>query len=305
MNKPRELHFQTEADVITDVEALRAGCGACGKWTLPQACWHMAKTITLCLRPPAKLEPSESERRMQETLLRPLLASGVMPSGVGADPMLDPPADAGEADVDAFVARLRDLERYQQSHVAFGPFGPVATADFRRFVLIHADLHLGFFQPGARREGLRFADEDAAIADIEQLRRGYARTGGWTLAQICWHLDKTVNLRMQPGPHPANTPEQDARRPMYEQVMASGKLPKGIVAPDAIVPPADAGDEAIDACIATLRRFKAFAGPVAPHRLFGHMSDADAHKQNLIHVAHHLSHLVPLSSTSQQQPTKQ
>jgi hypothetical protein len=176
----------------------------------------------------------------------------------------------------------------------------VTTPEFRTFNLLHAAHHLAHFQLAARREGLSFADEDAAIADIEQLREGNARTGGWTLGQVCWHLDKTIQARMQPGPFPPNTPEQDARRPIYEQVMASGKLPQGLIAPEHLVPPGDAGDESIDACITTLRQFKNFKGPIAPHRLFGHMSDADAHKQNLIHVAHHLSHLVPLSPTSKQ-----
>jgi hypothetical protein len=98
---------------------------------------------------------------------------------------------------------------------------------------------------------------------------------------------------MQKGPFPPNTPEQDARRPVFEQVMRSGQLPSGIDAPSQAVPPPDAGDSAIDDFIKTLTRFKNYREPIAPHRIFGHLSDADARRLNLIHCAHHLSHLVP------------
>ena len=34
---------------------------------------------------------------------------------------------------------------------------------------------------------LNFADEKAAIADLNLLRQGYQAGGNWTLAQACWH----------------------------------------------------------------------------------------------------------------------
>lgn len=142
-----------------------------------------------------------------------------------------------------------------------------------------------------RRE-LSFRSEDDVIADAENLRRGYAKTGAWSLPQICWHLEKGVRLRMAPGPHPPNTPEQDGRASLAKQVLASGKLPK-LDAPEPMQPPPDAGDAAIDSFISVLREFKAFPGPIAPHRLFGHLPEADARRLNLIHCAHHLSYLVP------------
>jgi hypothetical protein len=79
--------------------------------------------------------------------------------------------------------------------------------------------------------------------------------------------------------------------------MAGWKLPDGISAPDSMMPPAGCGDEAIDAFITTLTNFKSFPGPIAPHRLFGQLSDADARRLNLIHCAHHLSYLTPTATS--------
>ena len=150
--------------------------------------------------------------------------------------------------------------------------------------------------PATRRTHLDFASEDEVIADVNRLRRGCTQAGAWSLPQVCYHLDKATQLRMQPGPFPPTTPEQEARRETFRNIMATGRLPDGIQAPDAMQPPPDCGDAAIDAFIATLERFKRFSGPIAPHRLFGHLSDADARRLNRIHYAHHLSYLAPTTT---------
>ena len=150
-------------------------------------------------------------------------------------------------------------------------------------------------QTAARREGLNFASVDDAIAEVQRLRCGCAKTGSWSLAQVCWHLETAIRMRMVPGPFPPDTSEQLSRKPKLREILAVGKLPSGIEAPTPAIPPADANDSAIDALIATLKRFDSFSGEIAPHRIFGHLSDADARRLNLIHCAHHLSYLVPNS----------
>ena len=100
---------------------------------------------------------------------------------------------------------------------------------------------------------------------------------------------------MVPGPFPPDTPEQVARKSKLREILASGKLPSGIEAPAPAIPPSDADESAIDMLTATLKRFDNYTEPMAPHRLFGHLSDADLRKLNLIHCAHHLSYLVPTS----------
>ena len=91
-----------------------------------------------------------------------------------------------------------------------------------------------------------------------------------------------VKARMAPGPFPPDTDEQAARKPILEKIMASGQLPDGIVAPDPMLPPTSCDEDAIDAFLATMEKFKAFPGPIAPHRIFGTLNDADARKLNLI-----------------------
>jgi hypothetical protein len=148
-------------------------------------------------------------------------------------------------------------------------------------------------QTASRREELRFANVADVIADVQQLRRGYGQTGNWSLPQICWHLETATRLRMTPGPFPANTPEQDARRERLREILATGRLPSGIDAPAPAIPPSNVDESAIDSLIATLTRWDEYTGPIAPHRLFGNMPEADLRKLNLIHCAHHLSYLVP------------
>jgi hypothetical protein len=148
--------------------------------------------------------------------------------------------------------------------------------------------------PTLQRRQLRLSTTDEVIAEIERLRKGCRATGNWNLAQVCWHLETATRFRLAPGPYPANTPEQTAARPKLEMILAGQQIPKGIEAPQVAVPPPVVGDEAIDACIATLRRFEAAKGPFAPHRIFGNLSDAEMRRLNLVHCAHHLGHLVPV-----------
>ena len=141
---------------------------------------------------------------------------------------------------------------------------------------------------------LDFATEDDAIAEVERLRRGCSPVAGkWTLEQACWHLNAAVLYRMKQGPFPPNTSEQDSRAGALQQVLTSGKLPPGINAPDDMIPPAESDARAVDALITSLKQLRDYKGKIAPHRIFGHLSDADARRLNLIHCAHHLSKLAP------------
>jgi len=148
------------------------------------------------------------------------------------------------------------------------------------------------------RRTLQFNSEDDVIADVQNLRKGYTQAGNWTLPQVCWHLNVGVQSRMKAGPFPPDTSEPDARKAQIQQILATGRLPNGIPAPDTAIPPPDAGDPAIDILLASLRTFKTFPGPIPPHRIFGHLNDSDARKLNLIHCAHHLSYLSPVSAES-------
>jgi hypothetical protein len=142
-----------------------------------------------------------------------------------------------------------------------------------------------------QRRKLNYTNVDAVIADVQSLRKGYTQNGNWTLPQICWHLSTVIERTGHPATEPA-TPDQQKRRPMFEQILATGLLPAGrIDAPETVLPPANCDDAAIDAFLATLRKLAVYPEKTASHRLFGPMTADQYKRQSLIHCAHHLSHL--------------
>ncbi|MEO6434293.1 MAG: DUF1569 domain-containing protein [Tepidisphaeraceae bacterium] len=296
--RKRRLSFRSEDDVLAEVERLQKGDHTkLANWSLPMICWHLS--LAGEPMPPSSTTPTPEQDAMRKGLIDVILETGAPPPGFEAPPEMTPSADSTDTDVERFKSALRASKAFAHTHVDFGSFGPVPIERARRLLLMHSAHHLGFLIPAqmpgkpSRRENLRYADEDAVIDEVKKLRRGYEQAGSWSLPQMCYHLDKAVQARMHPGPFPPNTPEQDARRDVVRQVLATGKLPPGIQAPDPMLPPADMSDEAIEAFLATMEKFKHFPGPIAPHRLFGHLSDPDARRLNLIHCAHHLSYLTP------------
>jgi hypothetical protein len=292
----RSLRFETRHDIVREINRLRhGGYTQRGNWSLPQICWHISVPLKKRIKPPATTTPTPEQSALQKKIIEPILATGKAPPGMQPPPEMIPPTECAQTSIDDFLALLDQLEKYPHEYVDFGPMGPVKADVLRQITKLHTAHHLAFLEPTYSRRDLSYANEDDVVADVENLRRGHVRLGGWTFEQICWHLEQGVRYRMAPPPHAANTPEQDARAGVLKQVLASGKLPNTIVAPDPMVPPANPGAQAIDAFIASMREFKAFPGPIAPHRIFGHVSQPDARRLNLIHCAHHLSYLVPTS----------
>src|SRR4051794_27536425 len=113
-----------------------------------------------------------------------------------------------------------------------------------------------------RRDDLSFSSVEDVIADVQQLRKGYAQTGAWSLPQICWHLETATRTRMISGPFPPDTPEQAGAKERLPQILSTGKLPNGIQAPAPAVPPPQANDSSIDALIATLKKWDTYTGEI-------------------------------------------
>jgi hypothetical protein len=294
----RTLKFETNAEIVRELNRLRhGGYAKRANWSLQQMCYHISVPLKKRIKPPATTTPTAEQAAMYKMIIEPILATGKPPPGMQPPPEMIPPAQCDDAAIDEFIALLDQLDKYPHEYVDFGAMGPVKTDVLRQITKYHAAHHLAFLDPKHARRDLSFANEDEVIADVEKLRRGHVRLGGWTLEQICWHLEQGVRYRMAPPPHPANTPEQNARAGVLKQVLASGKLPGNIIAPDPMVPPKNVGPEAIDSFIQSMREFKAFPGPIAPHRVFGKIEpESDARRVNLIHCAHHLSYLVPTAS---------
>jgi hypothetical protein len=139
---------------------------------------------------------------------------------------------------------------------------------------------------------LKFADVDAAKAEVIRLRAGYTKSKNWTLPQACWHLNAVMNYAMRPGPHAHVTPSPEMAQRL-QILLQSGRLPISIQAPEAIVPPANPPESAIDDYLVTLEKFKNFKGEFGPHRLYGSIPHDDFVRLQLNHCAHHLGFLIP------------
>jgi hypothetical protein len=117
-------------------------------------------------------------------------------------------------------------------------------------------------------------------------------SGNWNLPQICWHLDKALRASMRPGPHdPA--PPSFVQKMQLKAILAVGRIPGGVKAPERVVPAKDVPEASIDEFLEALEMLKQFKGPFAPHRMLGEIEHDKFMRFHLIHCAHHLSLLSP------------
>jgi len=143
--KLRALDFVDEEACVAEVERLRKGWRNGGEWSLGQACWHLAYPVKRSLKEPGDKEPTGAQRNAQEFLERVIVEG--WPAGLKAMEEMQPAADAGEWAVDEFVEAMRGLSDFRGEKMDAFLFGPVLTWKYRRFVLVHAAHHLGFFEP--------------------------------------------------------------------------------------------------------------------------------------------------------------
>lgn len=144
------------------------------------------------------------------------------------------------------------------------------------------------------RRTLHFESIDDVMPEVERLHARHTTAGAWSLGQICCHLATTIRRVVD---LPASTPRdpalelgEDAKR----EVLASGRIPSRMVAPPALQPPDEVNeDEEVERLRSAIAYYKASPGPVAPHRFFGPLSKAEWDRLQLIHMAHHLSFVIP------------
>lgn len=145
---------------------------------------------------------------------------------------------------------------------------------------------------------LEFQDAKAVQAELDRLHRGgYQRRGQWDLAQICDHLSFFIagsldgaNYRV-PWLFKVLFGRLALRRILTQRRMKSGgPTPQRPL-------PAPGGDEA--AAVARLsqllQRMEAHAGEFHPSPFFGHLTPQQWRDLHLIHCAHHLGFLMPMS----------
>jgi hypothetical protein len=289
----RPLKFKTPAELEAELDRLKTGkYKKHGSWNLPQACRHLSLVIEGSLTPAPNDEPTPEELAMKEKFFAMVRSPEGMPEKLPiGNPALVPPEDCGEIEIDRLKNAFKTLSTLPHKQIKVGRCGPVPVAEVADLHLIHCAHHLSFLEPVSRRE-LSYGSVDDAIADLNHLRKGYIQTGQWTLPQMCRHIRVGLAKAAQPAPEPA-TPEQDQQRPVFEKVLASGKIPTGLQAPSPAIPPADCQDEEIDQLMAAFERFKTYAEPRSAHPRFGPLDLPQLKRIILIHAAHHLSYLIP------------
>lgn len=150
----------------------------------------------------------------------------------------------------------------------------------------------------SRRRELSFSHLREVMPDVDRLLRyGYGRGGRWTLGQACEHVGLAVSgsLAGLPG-HAPWLVRRTLGVLIRGQVLRSGRMPEGIrIKPGwKLMPGSDADDRA---GVATLREaisdYLSTPGPLPEHPFFGPMSREQWDRLHCVHIAHHLSFLLP------------
>jgi hypothetical protein len=143
------------------------------------------------------------------------------------------------------------------------------------------------------RRCLAFDRIEAIMPDVDRLIIGHTTVGRWTLAAICDHLARTINVALDSSPADAPaTREQAVSRRLF---FRSPTFPEGRTPPlSAQIPTPDADPIAASESLRTaLARLAAHDGPFPAHPLLGPLTRSEWLLFHARHAAHHLSFAVP------------
>jgi hypothetical protein len=152
------------------------------------------------------------------------------------------------------------------------------------------------------RRSLDFRSFDEALAEIERLRLGrYRRSGRWGLVQIVRHCSIVLKGSLDGFGFWAPWPIQPlARRFFLKKILRNRRFPVGVKthsSMDVTDPGSEETPAEVDAAISELRglirRLETEDRPMAWSPLFGQMPRTTWLDLHLVHLAHHLSFLVP------------
>jgi len=144
----RELKFADFAAVRTELDRLARGYDQAGNWDLAQVCNHLNFFITGSLDGHQFRVPWIFKVLFGRLVLRRILSTGKMKTGVFTPqkPLPDAGGDAAKA-----VANLKaTLARFEQHHGELHDspfFGHLTPDQWRDLHLIHCAHHLGFLLP--------------------------------------------------------------------------------------------------------------------------------------------------------------
>ncbi len=245
---------------------------------------------------------------MKQKFFGMVMSAGGMPEQLPiGNPALIPTDDCTDAEIDRLKAAFETLLALPHKQIKVGRCGPVPLPEIIDLHLVHCAHHLSFLEPSVagpmlqqptKYRKLVFADIHAAVAEIDRLNGSPTeQLGNWSLAQICQHLVATFR---QPFTAPADvnsTAEQaKARDQILGTLIATGRPPAGVAPPVELMPHTDAGPADIEAAKQGLIALADFPHSHIDRGRFGPVPIEMYRKVVLIHVAHHLGFLLPVSS---------
>ena len=140
------LRFADAAAMMDDLNALRAGHTALGRWTLPQIAWHLCLAFPRPIASHATLPPVTDAQAMRQQRWDYYIANVHPPVGFEAPAEMLPPADANDAEIDRLIATLRELFAINDPFVTVAA-GAMPIARARGFLLAHGAHHLSYLVP--------------------------------------------------------------------------------------------------------------------------------------------------------------
>ena len=141
------LIFNSADDVIADVKNLRNGWEqTAGQWSLPQICWHLNIAMQSGMTPIEGAIETPEQTAMKPRL-QALLTAGKITGFIPAPERALPPADAGDADINTFLATLDKFKTYPGPFGLHRLFGKMTDDEARRLQLIHCAHHLSYLAP--------------------------------------------------------------------------------------------------------------------------------------------------------------
>jgi hypothetical protein len=141
-------------EAVAHARTLRAaGYRSAGRWSLGQACEHLARFTTFSLDGfPGRGLPVALQWLLRTTLMNDFVLSRPMPRRMPTLGSLVPPAEVVDADaVDAFAAACRRFDEHYAAAGSFAPeplLGRIPPQRWKQIHLLHASHHLSLLVPG-------------------------------------------------------------------------------------------------------------------------------------------------------------
>lgn len=162
----RSLDFRDADVVIAEIRRLRSeGYTMLGKWNLSQICEHLNATMRIALDPGDRRLPRPIRALVFSPMMRQVVRSRRMRSGLPTLKTLRPAAPGGPDDPDAIntciatLERARDLPDAPLRHPAID----LSVGDWQQLSWIHAAHHLGFLIP--KQPGIPTPTPEVSSAD--------------------------------------------------------------------------------------------------------------------------------------------